>query len=132
MLHGRNLPGTDGGARHPTNLRGAMRLKYAMKFVADMDKAVAFHRDVLGVTLRFQSPGWSKFDTGETTLALHPASEGYPAGSVQLSFGSDDLEAFYAARAANGVTFTLPPTPLHGTTIARFLDCEGAEVSVGR
>jgi lactoylglutathione lyase len=109
-----------------------MKFKYAMKFVADMDKAVAFHRDVLGLTLRFQSPGWSEFDTGATTLALHPASAGYPAGSVQLAFNTDDLEGFYAAREANGVTFVMPPTPLHGTTIARFLDCEGAEVSVGR
>jgi predicted enzyme related to lactoylglutathione lyase len=109
-----------------------MKLKYAMKFVADMDKAVAFHRDVLGLTLRFQSPGWSEFDTGETTLALHPASAGYPAGSIQLSFGSEDLDGFYAAREANGVVFSMPPSPLHGTTIARFLDCEGAEVSVGK
>lgn len=84
-----------------------MKFKYAMKFVADMDKAVAFHRDVLGLKLRFQSPGWSEFDTGETTLSLHAASEGYPAGSVQLAFSSDDLEGFYAAREANGVTFTM-------------------------
>ena len=109
-----------------------MKLKYAMKFVTDMDKAVAFHRDVLGLKLRFQSPGWSEFETGETTLALHPASAGYPAGSIQLSFGTDDLERFYAAREANGVTFSMPPTPLHGGTIARFLDCERAEVSVGQ
>ena len=110
---------------------GAMRFKYAMKFVADMDKAVAFYRDVLGLKLRFQSPGWSEFDTGETTLALHAASEGYPPGSVQLAFGSEDLEGFYAGREANGVTFVMPPTPLHGATIARFLDCEGAETSIG-
>ena len=109
-----------------------MRLKYAMKFVADMDKAVAFHRDVLGLSLRFQSPGWSEFETGETVLALHPASERNPAGAVQLGFGADDLEGFYAAREANGVTFTQPPTELFGSTVARFLDCDGAENSLGR
>ena len=42
----------------------------------------------------------------------------------------EDLDAFYAAREANGVTFTAPPTPLHGSRIARFLDSEGAETSV--
>jgi lactoylglutathione lyase len=73
-----------------------MKLNYAMKFVADMDKAVAFHRDVLGLALRFQSPGWSEFETGETTLALHAASDEHPAGSVQLGFGSENLEGFYA------------------------------------
>lgn len=109
-----------------------MKLTYAIKFVADVDKAVAFHRDVLGLAIRFQSPGWTEFETGETTLALHPASKDYPPGSVQLSFGTNDVEAFYSARDKNGVTFTLPPTPLHGTTMSRFLDCEGAETSLGK
>jgi lactoylglutathione lyase len=107
-----------------------MRLSYAIKFVADMDQAVAFHRDKLGLGLRFQSPEWSEFDTGATTLALHSASAEHPAGTVQLGFACDDLDAFYAAREANGITFTSPPTPMHGTSLARFLDSEGAETSV--
>jgi predicted enzyme related to lactoylglutathione lyase len=109
-----------------------MKLKYVMKFVADMNEAVAFHRDVLGLTLRFQTPEWTEFDTGETMLALHPSSPGYPPGSIQLGFNTADLDGFYGARDKNGVTFVMPPTPLHGTTIARFLDSEGAETSVGR
>jgi len=108
-----------------------MRLTYAIKYVADMDKAVAFHRDVLGLTLRFASPFWTEFDTGGTTLALHAADADHPAGRVQLGFGSDDLAAFYEAREANGVTFTQAPTPMHGQTIARFLDSEGAETGLG-
>lgn len=51
------------------------QFKYAIKFVADMEKAVKFHHDVLGLKVKFESPGWSEFVTGETTLALHPASE---------------------------------------------------------
>jgi predicted enzyme related to lactoylglutathione lyase len=109
-----------------------MKLKYVMKFVADMNGAVAFHRDVLGLTLKFETPEWTEFDTGETTLALHPTSPGYPPGSIQLAFNTSDLDSFYAARNENGVKFTMPPTPLHGTTIARFLDSEGAETSIGR
>jgi lactoylglutathione lyase len=106
------------------------RLNYVMKFVADMDKATAFYRDQLGLTLRFQSPGWTEFDTGETTLALHPASAQNPAGSVQLGFGVADLQAFHREMTAKGVTFTAPPERLHGTYLARFVDSEGAEVSV--
>ncbi|HEY5712811.1 MAG TPA: VOC family protein [Allosphingosinicella sp.] len=108
-----------------------MRLGYAIKYVSDMDKAVAFHRDSLGLSLKFASPFWSEFATGDTTLALHAASDEHPAGSVQLGFASDDLDAFYAAREANGITFTQDPMMLHGSRIARFLDCEGAETSVG-
>jgi lactoylglutathione lyase len=108
-----------------------MRLTYTIKYVADMDEAVAFHRDTLGLTLKFASPFWTEFDTGATTLALHAADAGHPAGSVQLGFGTDDLTGFYDAREANGVTFTQPPTPMHGAMIARFLDSEGAETSIG-
>ena len=73
---------------------------HAIKFVADMDKAVAFHRDVLGLALRFASPGWSEFDTGAVTLALHPASDRHPAGSVQLGYATPQIEAVYADREA--------------------------------
>ena len=107
-----------------------MRLVYAIKYVADMDRAVAFYRDTLGLTLRFASPGWSEFDTGETSLALHIASDAHPAGSAELGFGADDIAAFYAAREEKGITFTSPPAQRFGTTIARFLDSEGAEVAV--
>src|SRR5438270_10931986 len=62
------------------------QLRYVIKFVADMDKAVKFHRDVLGLKVKFESPGWREFVPGETILALHPASEKNPAGTVELGF----------------------------------------------
>ena len=52
-------------------MQGA-QFRYAIKFVAAMQEAVKFYRDVLGLTLKFESPGWSEFVTGETTLALYP------------------------------------------------------------
>ena len=107
-----------------------MRLTYAIKNVADMDKAVAFHRDVLGLELKFQSPFWSEFATGETTLALHAASPEHPAGSAQLGFGTDSLAEFYDRRQALGITFTQAPTEMHGMHIARFRDVDGAETSI--
>jgi lactoylglutathione lyase len=90
-------------------MRGA-QLRYAIKFVADMDKAVKFYRDMLGLQLKFESPGWSEFVTGETTLALHPASEKNPAGKVELGFTVADVEAFYRDMSAKGVLFSMPPT----------------------
>lgn len=107
-----------------------MRLAYAMKFVADMDQAVAFYRDKLGLELKFASPFWSEFATGDTTLALHPASAENPAGGVQLGFTADDLADFYARREELGLGFTQPPTEMHGVHIARFRDIDGAEISV--
>ena len=107
-----------------------MRLTYVMKFVADMDVAVAFYRDTLGLELRFQSPDWSEFVTGETTLALHAASEKNPAGGCEVGFSVDDIEAFHREKVAQGVVFTRPPKDEHGTKLATFLDCDGAQVSV--
>jgi lactoylglutathione lyase len=109
-----------------------MRLNYAIKFVRDMDAAVAFYRDALGMALLFQSPFWSEFDTGETKLALHPASNENPAGSVQLGLCSTDIDDFHAAGRAKGLVFTSPPTDVHGTRIARFRDPDGAEISVSQ
>ena len=107
-----------------------MRLSYAIKYVADMDRAIAFHRDVLGLHLKFGSPFWTEFVTGETTLALHAASAEHPAGSVQLGFATDDLGGFYERRDELGLNFTQPPTEMHGMHIARFRDIDRAETSV--
>jgi catechol 2,3-dioxygenase-like lactoylglutathione lyase family enzyme len=107
-----------------------MKLSYAIKYVADMDASVAFHRDVMGLELKFQSPFWSEFATGETTLALHAASDENSPGTVQLGFAAENLGEFYARREELGLTFTQPPTEMHGMHIARFREIDGAETSV--
>jgi predicted enzyme related to lactoylglutathione lyase len=109
-----------------------LKLSYVIKFVGDMDRAVAFYRDILGFQLNFQSPGWSEFTSGDTTLGLHPASEKNPAGSVELGFKVDDVDAFYVGIRAKGVQFTMPPTKQDfGGTLAQFVDSEGGRCSVG-
>ena len=105
-------------------------LKYVIKYVSDMDRAVEFYRGQIGLTLRFSSPHWSEFETGGTTLALHAATDEHPPGSAQLGFGVDDLEEFYAARTAAGVEFTSPPCEQFGAKIAKFKDLDDAECSV--
>lgn len=107
-------------------------LRYVIKFVSDMDKAVQFHRDVLGLKLKFESPGWSEFATGETILALHPASEKNPAGKLELGFTVADVEAFCRDMSAKGVRFTMPPQKQDfGGVLAEFVDSEGTPCSVG-
>jgi len=107
------------------------QLRYVIKFVADMDKALKFYRDVVGLTLKFESPGWSEFVTGETTLALHPASEKNPAGKVELGFTVADVEVFYRDMSAKGVLFSMPPKKQDfGGVLAQFVDSEGAHCSV--
>jgi lactoylglutathione lyase len=96
-----------------------------------MDRAIRFHRDTLGLSLKFQSPGWSEFATGETTLAPHTASEKNTAGKVELGFQVDDHRKFHQEMVAGGVTFTMPPAKQEfGAYLAQFVDSEGAHYSV--
>jgi catechol 2,3-dioxygenase-like lactoylglutathione lyase family enzyme len=104
-------------------------LTYVINYVGDMDSAVAFYCDALGLTLKFQSPEWTEFATGSTTLALHAASAANPPGKVGVGFGVDDVSAFHAA-LKDKVRFTRPPKREHGVTLAAFIDADGAEVSV--
>jgi predicted enzyme related to lactoylglutathione lyase len=107
-----------------------VKLGYTIHFVADMDRAVSFYRDTLGLTLKFASPAWTEFATGETTLALHPASSQNPAGSTQLGFVSAEIEKLHRDLAGKGVAFTREPTPEHGIQLAEFVDSEGARCSL--
>lgn len=108
----------------------AIKLGYAIHFVAEMDRAVAFYRDTIGLELKFSSPGWSEFATGATTFALHPASEANPPGSTHLGLHADEIMAVHGRRRAAGARFTRNPTPEHGVTRAKFAASEGARVSL--
>lgn len=107
-----------------------MKLTYVIKYISDMEQAVKFYKDQLGFALRFQSPEWTEFESGETTLALHLASQDKPAGTSQLGFGVPDIDKFYEEKKDNGVEFTSAPTETFGSRIARFKDSEGIECSV--
>lgn len=110
-----------------------LKLTHVIEFVADMDRAVKFYRDVIGLPFKFQSPGWSEFATDETSLALHPASESKPAGSVELGFHADDLPKFHLEMSAKGVQFSMPPTKQeYGKMLTQFVDSEGAIVRPSR
>jgi lactoylglutathione lyase len=120
---------------YPAGIEGgrmSAKLSYVIKFVADMDRAVKFYRDILGLPLKFQSPDWSEFVTGETTLALHPASPQNPGGTAELGFTVADIQGFYREKSQEGVQFSMPPTKQdYGGVLAEFVDSEGGHCSVG-
>lgn len=118
------------------------KIDYVMVNVSDMDRSVAFYRDTLGLRLKFESPGWSEFETGTTTLALYgatPASGGEnvpttgpAAGTCSLGFSVPDLDNTYAALRERGARFVMPPTerPNEGIRLAVCLDPDGLSVSL--
>ena len=98
----------------------------------DIDRAVRFYRDVLGMPFLFQAPpGLAFFRCGPVTLMLsrpESAEFDYP-GSV-LYFRVPDLQAAYDALVARGVTFQSPPHAVHREPgrelrMAFFRDTEG-------
>ena len=110
----------------------AGKFSYVIEFVADMSRAVKFYRDVVGLSLKFESPEWSEFATGETTFALHPASRENPAGKIELGLMVKDLPQSYEELKGRGVKFLMPPTRQdYGGMLARFEDSEGMPWSLG-
>jgi lactoylglutathione lyase len=108
------------------------KLAYVMVFVSDMKRSVAFYRDQVGLKLRFASPAWSEFETGGTILALHPAGSNHPAGTSEIGVTVQDLNAFYEARRAAGVSFSGPPKPQpYGSPLTELHDPDDAAISVG-
>jgi predicted enzyme related to lactoylglutathione lyase len=107
------------------------KLSYIIEFVSDMDRAIKFYRDVIGLPLKFQSPEWSEFATGEITLALHPASAKNPAGGLEMGFSVPDLQQFQTEMTSKGVRFSMPPAKQDfGGMLAQFVDSEGTHISV--
>jgi catechol 2,3-dioxygenase-like lactoylglutathione lyase family enzyme len=67
-----------------------------------MDAAVAFYRDVLGLTLvRRDGNEWAEFEAGPIRLALHGADE-RAGGGATVVFRVDDLDGTRLAPRATG------------------------------
>ena len=78
--------------------------------VHDMDRAVAFYRDVVGLKFLFQAPNVAFFDVAGVRLMLGQAEppELKPAGTI-LYFESTDLDADFAALKSAGVQVEQAP-----------------------
>ena len=114
-----------------------MRLNYAIVFVSDMTRSVAFYRDVIGLPLKFDSPEWSELATDGATVALHKADGSAGADGGRRSAGQcrpglsvPDLDAFHRRMAEHNVVCTRQPEDLFGSRSAQYLDPDGLEISV--
>jgi methylmalonyl-CoA/ethylmalonyl-CoA epimerase len=76
----------------------------------DLDRAVTFYRDTLGLELiaRFEPPGLAFFDLGNTRLLLEGS-----AASVVLYFEVEDIEESHRSLLSAGVEFVAEPHRVH-------------------
>ena len=104
--------------------------------VKDLDRAVAFYRDTLGMTFLFQAPpGLAFFDCGGVRLLLdrgEPDGEpgGEKFGTSIIYYKVTDIEGATKALKAKGVSFDEEPhliaeMPDHELWMAGLRDSEG-------
>ena len=91
--------------------------------VVQMDRAVAFYRDVLGMRVLDSNPDWTSLDCFGARLGLRKAQV-TPPGGATLTLRSTDLEADLAYLRKSGVTIVSTETHPWGRT-AVFADTEG-------
>src|SRR6185295_17404326 len=110
--------------------------------VSDMDKTVAFYRDVLGLELIrqstsprgsqlafFKAPGSEE----EIEICKFDGSGPVNVGSdiTHLAFEVDDLEAFAKHAASKGYPLSDGPTPTGSGSIIAFIDApDGYEIEL--
>ena len=114
------------------------QVDYIMIIVSDMNRSIEFYRDKLGLQLKFDSPEWTEFITGATTLALHGGGERGErlqgkkrAGTCSVGFNVENVDQTYEHLKSSGVDFVMAPQAREGERIklAVALDPDGLEIS---
>jgi predicted enzyme related to lactoylglutathione lyase len=119
-----------------------MKIKVTSLYVHDQDKALRFYTEVMGFVkktdfsqgpyrwLTVASP--EQPDGTQLHLALNnnPAAKAYQQalfqqGQPAMMFYTDDVKGEYERIMARGTEFTMPPTDVPGSTIARLNDTCG-------
>jgi lactoylglutathione lyase len=117
-----------------------VRVNYVIVFVSDMKRSVSFYRDVLGLPLKFESPGWTEFATDGATLALHLSelpnperggAHGEPAGRCRPGLRVPSLDEFHKRMVEKEVPCLQEPKETFGAWIAQYADPDGLAISVG-
>lgn len=109
------------------------KLGLIMVVVKDMDRSVAFYRDVLGLKLQFQTPEWSQFDAGNIHVGLHAESDQlkvHPTESAQFGFYVDDIQKTVSGLKNRGVHILRPPKQEDFGTLSIFTDPDGYHIEI--
>ena len=94
--------------------------------IANMNRAVAFYQDVLGLPLKNRAANdWAEFDVGNGELALEGELATAPhQGGATVVFKSDDLHALAAKLKDNSVKMG-EVEDLGGSLLLEFYDPDG-------
>ena len=118
------------------------KVDYVMVNVSDMTRSVEFYRDKLGIKLKFQSEGWTEFQTESTTLALHGGGKPQDrskdhdpkttySGTCSIGFNVENVDQVFEQLKAKGVHFIMPPMvqEKEGIKLTVCIDPDGLPIS---
>jgi predicted enzyme related to lactoylglutathione lyase len=124
-----------------------MKIKLTSVYVDDQEKALRFYTEVLGFTkkadfsqgpyrwLTVASPEESDGTQLQLALNDNPAARAYQQAMFQQGqpaamFYTDDVKGDYDRIKTRGAEFTMPPTDVTGSTIARLNDTCGNRIQI--
>lgn len=107
-------------------------LDHLYYWTRDMDAAVRFYRDAVGLTLvRRDGDAWAQFQAGPVGFALHATEEEHPTGSGTAVFRVEDLETTRWTLQQRGVRFEEQVGEVEGfARFATFRDPDGNPVQI--
>jgi catechol 2,3-dioxygenase-like lactoylglutathione lyase family enzyme len=111
-----------------------LRLAHTVLLCGDLERAVGFYREVLGLAVAAELPGWIELDAGAGRLTLRrrdrPYDGGGPSGAaVQIAFlvaAEAEVDDWHERLAEAGVDVVEPPaTTDYGHRTLFFRDPDG-------
>ena len=102
--------------------------------VTDLDRAIGFYRDLLGLKLLFSEPAhsYARFDLGGVNFGVishdisNPEAAAFTGRHTGLNLAVADLDAAVQALKGRGVSFTMePPRQPWGAYMALLSDPDG-------
>lgn len=111
-----------------------IHLHSAAIFVTDLDRALLFYRDHLGLPLRRQGSFGAEFLEGETALGVHPAvhpdSRAMVGRHTGLTFHTEDVVGLCERLEHRGVALVSPPSQTSFGIMALVADPDGNVVAL--
>jgi predicted enzyme related to lactoylglutathione lyase len=98
-----------------------LSLRRIILFTKNMPGMVAFYRDVLGLKLRKDEPGWKEFDANGCVIALHNGTSAVGKRPPKLGFWANDIAAAREALVKRGAKMS---KLMSGAGLVR---CEGKD-----
>jgi len=109
------------------------KLGLVMIVVRDMERSVAFYRDVLGLKLLIHQDNWSQFDAGNILIGLHPDGEEVkvsPTTGMSIGIYVDDLDKAVAEIRRRLAKIAVGPRPEPFGRWALLFDPDGYSIQI--